>query len=380
MLSAEGFFNKFGFRLIWFRENPSHIDFSTLEQTFQLTSIVTFAALIVLLRNIDFKMIFRATVVFSGLAMLIGGSLFPNSLITYFLIAFFCPKALLLLGWAYINQMANKHEGIRYYFALNFMAGILVCFINIVSQILFVWLFNSGNATVLPSLPAWFGIICLVLVWIFDRIIHKRMNENEEAENTLTTQIKWLPVTCLGIIASGLSVVYKINQPEFTAQMKKLFATNHEYICSIPRYSVISGCAILCFSAFTMFIGPKIVEKKGWKYAVLIAPIAVFLAILLSSAKITTWTFPVGQLITQFSNKAWIILLVQIAFLSYAKKTRFYLQAWTFLVVAALIEFGFAFANLGHMAASIASCVILALMVASTYILSKPNNSMELPQ
>jgi ATP/ADP translocase len=358
----------------------NNIDIFNLDQALQLTSIAIFAVLIVLLRNVEFKIIFKTTVVFSALALLIGTYLFPNSLITYFLASFFCSKALALLGWAYINQMAKKNEGIKYYFALSFAAGIITAFITNGMNFFFIELINREIQTVYSPLFAWTGIICLGLVWVCDRVIRKRMDENEVAENTLVAQSEWLTVICLGIIACGFKVIYKLTQPEFKAQAKKLFVTGQEYCSFMETYCLVLGCAMLCFSALSIFIGPKIVEKKGWKYAALIAPLAMFIAIVLSTAKITTWTFPMVQVMTQIFNQAWIFLLVQITFLSYAKKTRFSLQAWTFLVVAALIEFAFAFANLGHTAASIASYVILALMVASTYILSKPNNSMELPQ
>lgn len=358
--------------LIQIPESPYNIDIFTLNQTFSLLSIALFVALIVLLRNTPFKTIFHTTLAFSAVAMIMSVYVFHSSLTTYFFAAFFCPKAITLIGWAYINQLTNKNEGIKYYFALTLVASLIAGLFSYspIAANHFLTQYYSQAPNMYPSLLLWTGIASLGLIWLCDRGIHKRVHDNESAENVAITPNQWVSAIGLGILVCGLQLVQSINGPEFKSSLKQLLGL--DFAAFMAQYAFGLGLATLGLAVISVVYGPKLIEKFGWKSTILVAPVIAGIALVCNTMQVNAPTLVARQAIPIVFSYFWIIPLIQIAFLNYAKKNRFSLQAWTFLVVAALLRFAVEFNKFDQNTALIASYVILSLMIGSAILITKP--------
>ncbi len=108
----------------------------------------------------------------------------------------------------------------------------------------------------------------------------------------------------------------------------------------------------------------------------LIAPISGAIAISAALISSQPWAEPASRFILRGFEFAWIFPLVQIAFLSYPQKDRFAIQAYAFLVIAPLLEWGTEWLKLGTPAAPLASFAILGFMTLCVVILAKNNKSL----
>ncbi len=129
----------------------------------EVTSIGLFVVLILVFGKKDFRKIFFSSLIL--IALLFVGSFFaPPSIVPYFFMIFFCPKLLPVLGWCYVNQIADKLEGMKYYFALIFVSGLIMFPFTAMPFFL-----NFGPSMMLSS-----ALVCLGLVLLFDYWINAR--------------------------------------------------------------------------------------------------------------------------------------------------------------------------------------------------------------
>lgn len=336
----------------------------------ELGSIFFFAAAIFTFRNINPLKIFRYSLAAIAISILSSVFIFPNTATSCLLLTFVSPKLLSFLGCAYINQIATLLEGRKYFFALICIASLFSSLSAILPTIL---LLKTGSAHMIIPYLVTITLLALCLTWLCDRWISSRFND-EELENTPVSVSKtWIPTLLLAFIASGILIVTNLYQPAIKMFVKNQFTSPQLYANGMAKILFQSGFTGIIISILISFwIGPRILARKGWTFTAILAPfvgIAITLCLMLLPTPIG---IPAWRALTGALASEWIFPLLQIAFLYYPKKTRFFMQAWVSLIFLPLIIQGTKWVVsleglfnpvIGTLPISIASFVVFSLMM-----------------
>ncbi len=355
----------------------------SLKPWMELGSLLFFAIVILFLRNVSFKKIFRAALLMTILLTISSVFLFPNTSASYFILTIFCSKVLFFLGWAYANQITTQVEGTKYYFALNFITQwLLIPFALIPTGLIFTW----GTAHTSTPFLAGFTLLILGLVWLCDRWVSKRTTDKISPENInpVSSSSKWLSMISLAGLASGMTLISNLNQPSIKAYFIKLAPTANEFAALTAHYLTIVGIGTFALSILSLLIGPRLLQSKGWKLTMLIAPAVGVVAILVTFINFLPFGFPSQRALLRALSDSWIFPLIHVALLNYSQKDRFLIQAYVFLVFSPLLTnltpgiplaWGTKILQVASFPITITSFAILGLMTACAWIVAKRQNS-----
>ena len=268
-------------------------------------SIAMFGAGLFYLRKINFKRIFKIGLIGVG-ALLLLSVIVRGTELAYFIAAICCPKILFLLSWAYVNQLTSQKEGAQYYFALGCVASLGIGLINFIPGLV------SVSSSFYPALLLVTSLICLALAWVCNLWIHRKGRERVQPENTPSSfsNSSWKPIAMLALLLTGFQLLPNLNSTSFIAQMKTLFnSRSADYMTFMGIHSLVIGLGSLLFLIASLFVGPRLLSNKGWKFSLLVAPALGVVAVLalLISQKPFVHTF--SQVIFKGVYYAWIFPL-----------------------------------------------------------------------
>ena len=330
-----------------------------------LAGIPIFALLIALVRKTSFQTLFLYGLGVIGILLIASMFTFSQTVPAYFIPAIVCTQLLPLLAWASINQIATRLEGMRYYFAINCVAGLLI------APTLFIpWERLSESATYMHFLL--FGIaFFLTASWLVHRWIHLTLaGAGREEDTTVLSSTQWPLILSLAVIAAAIKIATLLSNSLFKDTLQQSTSLP-EYTATMAQHASLLGAGVLLFLFVSIFIGPLLLQAKGWCFTVLIAPLIAALSIFAITIDLQPQFFTLQQVILRGLQLAWIIPLIQIAFLSLPKTNRFLVQAWVFLVIAPLLELPFRFISLGQAATAIVSLIIFAVMTGTAIAMSR---------
>lgn len=333
-------------------------NFSDFRYKAQLISAFICALLIFLVRNRDLRKIFRLTLAIISILLILSVFVFDRSKISYFITVIFCPTIFLFIGWAYINQMATMVEGIKYYFAFNFITNFVSPQFSLIPWVLF-------NKYIMLFI----ALSCLGFAFALDKFIFSKFYKTENKQLTAFLTLK--TVFALSIILSGIRLFSIITSHAFQERIVKAATSAVAYGNMIGDYMLALKITILLLTALSIFVGQRIILAKGWRFGVMIAPILAILLTIITLAIEKPIVLIISETILKSLRIAWLIPMVQIALLSYDKNKRFALQACIFLVISPLLELGAEKIIVGKELSLLISLIIFALMIASTSIVNK---------
>ncbi len=363
-------------------------EFVASNQVMKLASVAIFACFIFLIESIPFRKIFLFCSAFSFLLLFSSIFIFQRSNATYFITSVFCPSILPLLGWAYINQMLSPVEGIKYYFLLNAIVGLAITPFRLISSTLLKYGLSDNSDSLLS--PLWLLILfslialCFALVWTCDRWIYKKFYRGEQQQKIAIAPNKsWTSILLLAVILSSLKQVTLLNGALVKTKIQEITGSMREYLIMMHSHVSMMGIGIFILVLLSLFIGPRILQSKGWRFGILITPVIAGLAIIMVLITPNPFILHSEQAILNGLESAWIFPLIQVAFLYYVRKSRFVIQAWIFLVVAPIIELGFRFAkrgleilNIGWIGDIVSAFFILGIMILSAFLLTRGDKTL----
>ena len=137
----------------------------------------------------------------------------------------------------------NQSEGMRYYFALNYFAGILTVPFNYLPALV---PFNAPfySTTSLTIILVGFG-----MTWIYDRWIRLKTSERPQTENSSQPfSNKWISVLSLAILFSGLKLISTLNAASFRSQIQTFADSSVAYQTFMGEHASILAVGIFVLS------------------------------------------------------------------------------------------------------------------------------------
>lgn len=294
-----------------------------------------FAILLSLFRNFSFHTLFTSSLILcAGLG---GLSIFafPPSIAPFFA-KYLCPFLLPVVGWGYINQIASRLEG-KYYFPLTLIASLasgLIINLAILNPI--QKLIPLDSSYYIPIL--WIvSIVFLAFAGLIYLKIQSKLEEGHLEEIQLETEGLKTSAILLATLLAGFGLLTHFTQLAIKHNMSLILQAT-EYSSKMRELSFLLGVGTLIASLLGAFLGFQIFIKKGWYFSVLSTLALSLLAVVICFFYPNTRFLGGYKSLLQGLHCAWIFPLVQIAFLSFSKEKRFYLQAWIFLVIAPFLE------------------------------------------
>lgn len=343
----------------------------TQKPLFGIGKFLLFVIGILFLRKINFNKIFRFCLVFLGAVLILSISLFRSSKIGYCMTTQFCPPILLFLGWAYVNQITQRLEGMKYYFALNGVASLIALPSYFVFQALIAMTGSLSSTSPILLAPA---LACLGIIWLCDHWIQNQSKDRVQIEETpLPSPNPWSSAFLLGFIFVSLTLMNILNAPAFQSHIKTSTTSISEYPAVMLNHGIVVRIGIIMLTILSLFVGPKLLDRKGWKFSILIAPILGACALIAFLCMPPQWGYTFYETALKSVKEAWVFPLIQIAILCSPQKDRFFTQALTFLVFSPLISWGAGWITMGTLGVSVLSFVILGLMAVCSTLMGKNN-------
>lgn len=338
---------------------PAPIPSMGVFRAMELGTLAVLAGIVFLMRKGSFERIFKT--VLGGAAVLMVGAtyFFPQTLGSYFLLHTICPKLLLFLGWAYLNQIAHREEGKTYYFGMVLVAGIIA----------------SPLAILLPTLQGPLApvnmlvvstLICLALAFLCKLWAHRAEARAIHWEGSFG---KWESAVYLTVVFAALYPAAAFLDQMFKAKLNGMAAFDFQTF--MGRHSVIVGAGTTILALLAAFLGPRVVRAIGWKRSVLIAPIVGAAAALLFLLTSMPYFYTIGVLDLRGLQHVWILPLTFIALLGFGQRERFFTQAWISLVGIPIVEWGARALHFGLVGAAIAEFVVLGAMILCAHLFAK---------
>jgi hypothetical protein len=353
-----------------------------VKELWELGSILLFALTIFGLRNANPLKIFRYSL--GAISLLIFSSIFifPKTQATYLILTCICPKFLTFLGWAYINQVTTELEAKKYYFPLFGIATFLPASTHMIPTAL---LLGFGSIHLIIPFLGMISWLFVLLAWVCDRWISKKSARNPSENSAFNGVNPWKATLMLTVIASTWPIITILNQPAIKAYLKSQIHSVHSYADLMANTSFISGIGGLILSMLLSFwIGPRVLARKGWTFAVANAPLAGMVATLLFMTVPPLLGIPLHRALMAGFLSSWIFPLLQIAYLNYPPKTRFFMQGFVSLVAVPLLVQSAKWLSLllrknvvssiGALPTSIAAFAIFGLMMICALKMKKITN------
>ena len=350
------------------------VNLASIQTWSYIGSSLLFLGFLLSLKDISFRKIFRISLILVAVLLTLSLYVFPDTQLSYFFATLICPKLLIVLGWAYINQLTYQVEGSSYYFALGCAASLVLGALAFMPP-----LFNATS----PSYPEglfFAALASLGAVLLLDRWMFRKLPERGEF---LVTKIslpqRWSSIVCLSFLLAGLPLLVHLNAPSFRTELEPLAQTSSDYVSFVGRHSMAVGVGSLLFLFVSLFLGPKLLRSQGWKVTTLLSPILAALTIIALFISQDPSVHSFSQVMFKGLDYAWVIPLVQIAFLSYSQKDRFLMQGLSFLVISPLFEWLGNLVFLRSFPALVISLIVIVLMIVSIVRLAKNNRALEEP-
>lgn len=344
------------------------VPFNAIQTWVHLISCLFFLALMLILRKIRFETLFKSCLVSIALVLPISIYLLSSSPLSYFLTSLFSYPILTFLGWAYINQITEVSEGKKYYF-------LLLCLISIIYTCIAVPLtIVSRLGSSFPSFPLLLGVwACLSLAWACHRWIQKKAPKRIAAQKTLiAAPSPWPSLILFSILVIGFKLILSLNAPLFGSYIEHAAASSpSEYSSFLGKHAFYSGLGILVIFILSPIVGPSLLRAKGWKFCMFLIPLFGLAALLAPRISSNHFAYTFEQILLKGLDYSWLFPLLQVAFLCFPVQERFLAQAWVFLALAPLLEWGLKWLQLDSSGILAVSLVVLVCMAASIWTLAK---------
>lgn len=306
----------------------------------------------------DFKKIFLYSSVGVGFSLLLSILFFDQSPLGFWICSGICTQILPVLGWGFINQMATRSDGEKNYFLLHFLIGLSMTPLSFLPSLahkhssFYLWSLLGGaiGSMILAN-------VCL------------KKSELPQPEKE-TSSLKLGPtVALLGLLASSFRLLNIFYAPVANLKLNTYLQAHPEIASSAAAYGTLIsqyekwiGAGTILLSFLSLWLGPLVLRKRNWSFAILSA---IFIGI--GSLLLTPFSshpYFLGSQIALMGalHYFWIFPLIQIAFLKFDLKDRFFLQAAVFLVVVPSIENSSSFISLSPLQTQVLSLILLVSM------------------
>lgn len=339
---------------------------------FKIWSALFFAVGIYAIRNINFTYIFRGGLLVSALLLTLTACFFDKSLFSCYIIVIVCSNILTFLGWTYVNQMVTQSEGKKYYFALNCIA-----FIAILAAAN-GGLFLMRDAFTSPSYPTKMLAASLVFIGVSlfcERSIHKGPTSPLSEEPTSSGI--WTPILSLSILVAGIKIITGFESRFFRSAVNALIKTSPEEGCAaIGIHFIIVGIGTSLLALLSMFVGPLLVRKRGWKGSLLFASGLCALATLPVLFCSSIFAYTANQVLLNGIMYSLIYPLVEICLICLAVKNRFLVRGMVYLVITPLLLQGVPLLNVSLATTHLLDFVVLGLMALCAVVMARKNSAL----
>jgi hypothetical protein len=333
----------------------------------ELGIIALFVILIILLRHVDFKTLFKGSLAVVAILLSFSVLIFGSSQLACFSCCVVSARILALMGWAYLNQHISFKSSSSYYFAINVAYSILM--IPVVTIPLYADT-QHPNFTELMLLVV---ILLFCIALLCDKFITKKLSEKSSSEPMSLSSFRWISLVGLGVLAFGLNGVAILLSPAYKEAARLATESPSDFSMYLGSNVATTGLIALIVGVIMIVLGPWLINHKGWKFSVYTLLGISALSVLPLFFTEDPSAYLVNQVILACAEFALLIPLIQIAFTSFEFKERFMMQASVFLVLAPLFTLGVRQFQTPSIINILVALVILALMGGSTYYIAKKN-------
>ena len=258
--------------------------------------------------------------------------------LTFLVIKFLSPALFSVIVWAFINQVSEFSEAVKYYIPLAFLSALP-------SFLLFSTRFFSSVTQSSAADHARFLIIGAIIsialaVVIFKWACHRLPIERwlpDKKESSLLQRTS--PILSLALALAGFGLIKAFFNVSFKTQMQTLSSPPTDYTLILRNFLKTGAIGSVIIGAICVFAGPWLLKRFGWRKTVFIAPLLVLGSILLFVFGIPfdyslLTLAKIHEVILMGLRMGLLMPLLQIVYLSVPKEWRFRTKGWAELVVA----------------------------------------------